>query len=637
MNAHAARASRLARLLRAPLSALVRGRLRHRWPEMIDASDLPPTLRELASQVVARTRLWPGEREDVARELCAHFADGLCLGRSADDLARSFGDPGAAARMIRRAKRRSRPLAWILWVRAWQALGCVLALLLAVYVVLLARFAAGEPTVARNFTREMNERILATRPEDRAWPVYARVFINLADAILARTRDADGQQIDLWAVRPGQPHWDELVRVLRAHAADLADLRQATRLPAQGLALSDATPPELHEWSRRVAAEARQPEPVFAPPSDNPFLVTVFIPSLGHARTMARVLCADARLALTEGDPDRALDNWTATLDLSRHQLEHPVLIAALVSVAIDALVFDEVGQALADQAEALGDAHLARLVHRLAAVPDMPLARALEGERAFFLDFLQRAYTDDGSGDGRLTPAGVALMDGLAGEGFGAEPRAGPTQYVAGAGLLALDVGRRRVRQEHERVLDAMLRHADTPLWRRPPLTTTVELERLASDPIRSASMKPIALLTPALEKAAQQADLHAAHRDAAATAIALEIHRRRRGGYPATIAGLVPDFLPAVPIDRFSGDPFGYLPAGAPWSKGKPVLYSVGANLQDDAGELVGSNPRPAWQTRETLDRWKAVNDPRLRDPAYQGDWILWPKPPEPEKPAE
>lgn len=628
MTPDAAPASRLVRILRAPLSALLRARRRHRWETIIDHAEIPPPLRDLTRRVVARTGLWPSERQDVARELCAHFADGLALGRSADDLIRDFGDPLAAARLIRRAKKRCRPLAWILWVRAWQALAGLLVLLVGAYLVLLVRFVTGEPTIARNFAREINRDALATRPEDRAWPIYARVATHIHDTLLDH-RIIDEQEVDILALRPGDLHWDVLVRVLRLHATDLADLRRASQLPAQGLVLTDAMPPELHEWARRAAARANVPEPVFAPPSDNPFLVGVLIPSLGHARTFARLLAADARLALSEGDGSRAVDDWIATFDISRHQLEHPLLISALASADMDTLVFDQVGQALADHPEALTDEHLTRLAHRLAAIPNMPLARALEGERAYFLDFLQRAYTDDGRGDGRLTPAGVALMNRL-GETVAHRSRSSTAEYLVGPALLAVDVGRKRIRQEYERVLDALLRHAATPIWQRTTFTITAELERIAGDPLRSASLASIAILTPALEKAVLQADFHATRRDALQAVIALELFRRRHHRYPATLDELVPDLLPRVPVDPFTGEPLRYRSHGAPWSAGRPVLYSVSTNRVDDDGTPAENNPPPRWIPLDVLEQRRVAGDPSLDEPHVRTDWILWPPTP-------
>jgi hypothetical protein len=44
----------------------------------------------------------------------------------------------------------------------------------------------------------------------------------------------------------------------------------------------------------------------------------------------------------------------------------------------------------------------------------------------------------------------------------------------------------------------------------------------------------------------------------------IALEVYRREQGEYPASLSQLVPEILPQLPIDPFTGDDFEYLPAG-------------------------------------------------------------------------
>ena len=44
--------------------------------------------------------------------------------------------------------------------------------------------------------------------------------------------------------------------------------------------------------------------------------------------------------------------------------------------------------------------------------------------------------------------------------------------------------------------------------------------------------------------------------------TAVAIERHRRARGTLPATLDALVPDFLPALPLESFTGAPLAYQP---------------------------------------------------------------------------
>ncbi len=64
--------------------------------------------------------------------------------------------------------------------------------------------------------------------------------------------------------------------------------------------------------------------------------------------------------------------------------------------------------------------------------------------------------------------------------------------------------------------------------------------------------------------------------------TSIALKRYQLKHGNYPATLASLVPEFLPAVPLDPVDGKPLHYHPN----ADGTFLLYSVGPNGKDDGG---------------------------------------------------
>jgi hypothetical protein len=60
----------------------------------------------------------------------------------------------------------------------------------------------------------------------------------------------------------------------------------------------------------------------------------------------------------------------------------------------------------------------------------------------------------------------------------------------------------------------------------------------------------------------------------------LALKIYKMRHGKLPDSLAELVPDFFPTVPLDDFDGKPFRYLPE-------KKIIYSVGPCLKDLSGK--------------------------------------------------
>ena len=62
----------------------------------------------------------------------------------------------------------------------------------------------------------------------------------------------------------------------------------------------------------------------------------------------------------------------------------------------------------------------------------------------------------------------------------------------------------------------------------------------------------------------------------------MALAAFRAERGEYPGTLADLVPEYIPAVPVDTFVDRPLVYRREGQGC-----VLYSVGPNMTDDGGK--------------------------------------------------
>ncbi|MFT3685904.1 MAG: hypothetical protein QM783_13450 [Phycisphaerales bacterium] len=73
---------------------------------------------------------------------------------------------------------------------------------------------------------------------------------------------------------------------------------------------------------------------------------------------------------------------------------------------------------------------------------------------------------------------------------------------------------------------------------------------------------------------------------RDGVVAGLAAELYTRRNGHSPTAWSDLVPTLLPAAPIDPWSGKELGFK-AGA-GAGGRPLIYSVGADLVDDGGKL-------------------------------------------------
>jgi len=88
-------------------------------------------------------------------------------------------------------------------------------------------------------------------------------------------------------------------------------------------------------------------------------------------------------------------------------------------------------------------------------------------------------------------------------------------------------------------------------------------------------------AYIMPNLMRSSEHQAATDAHCLALRIACALRQFKHAQGAYPANPEALVPAHLAVVPLDPFSGRPFIYRTVGNGF-----VLYSVGANGQDDHG---------------------------------------------------
>jgi len=88
--------------------------------------------------------------------------------------------------------------------------------------------------------------------------------------------------------------------------------------------------------------------------------------------------------------------------------------------------------------------------------------------------------------------------------------------------------------------------------------------------------------------EKLAQASLRHQAWLRCAYVGLAVERYRQVHGRWPDTLAALVLEFIPELPVDPYNGSPLKYrrLADGV-------VIYSVGPDGQDNSGNLDRHNP--------------------------------------------
>lgn len=571
------------------------------------AAILPAELERLAERTVAGARLWPRERSAVGRELRGHFLDGLAAGADPATLARQFGDPAQAARLIRRAAHRRRPR----WYHATRAAGWAIVGLVGVYAVLGARYWLAEPTLRRNILLELRREAEAVPAEDRGWPLYVEAI----KALGPPPADAAGTPIDIDPA-PGSAGRTAWVAHLSTHPDAVRLLDQAVRRPVVGAPLRTEMDPEYAK-----AIQVRQPSMTLAPATnerENPLLIGILLPHLGEMRQAGRIFNLLALEARDRRDQAGFLLNLERLIRVAEQAASDRFLISQVVAIALGELALSTAREGLAAPGF-LDDAGLARMAHVVGGPGRMRLD--FSAERLSMIDMLQRTFTDDGSGDGRRLPANTAEMKRVLRD-FGVRPaEKDPGILAAASAPLRSAVGpsRRDFLEAAEAMISAMERDEALPFWRR--------AERSGD----AAYAKFVAIgwpeLIPALENVSMYGDatpfahpilardVFEQRRDAVLAELAVRLHRLESGRWPESLAELTPRFLPSRPLDFLTGEPLRYRLT----SRG-PILYSVGPDLDDDGGRAASAQwavpPLEAAYLRQAL----------IAPQPSDGDIVFW-----------
>jgi hypothetical protein len=143
-------------------------------------SNLPVRAADFIKLVIKNMRYRKAVRKEVTAELAAHFEDELkgCKDtkekeEKAKQLIEQFGDPKLLGVLLRRAKKRCRPLWRTMVVRAFQTAG-VLIFFLIVYTIW---FFNGKPAITVDYVAEMNRIVRPVVDESQnAAPFYQKAF-----------------------------------------------------------------------------------------------------------------------------------------------------------------------------------------------------------------------------------------------------------------------------------------------------------------------------------------------------------------------------------------------------------------------------------------------------------------------------
>lgn len=608
---------------------------------VISEAGLPTPIADRIDRIVGHTRLWPRERAEIAHELCAHAQDALEQGQSTDDTIQALGDPAIVAKLLRRAAKRKRHWLWQIRRRTSQAILSTIAILFLLYAALFIRFNTGSPRIEHHPIAQLNDRNAGYSEDQRALPAMEALWIEwskernrihlLEEADRAANRDNPDHQVRVWALdshsraTPDQAGYDEFRAFIERIRPELDAAERASRLPTIGGVYSDDS--EIVEVPG-TGVYLDRPIPVSADPKDHGSMIGVLLPWLGQTRTVARLLMTDAVFSFETGDSERAAGRIEATLRYAALSTQDEFIISQLVGVAIQAYVEDELLRMIAAAPDRFTDEQLVRLSHLLSSTADTTQHVSMAAERAMFEDVLQRAFTDDGHGDGRLTAKG---FEELAAEIFSplddstysalelnaSQPPRASARFVGPVSLLMV-----ASRAEHQRLYDELISIIEPAINPTTPtheaIARTYEFDDRFMKRAHDSQRYPLLdVLVPALEKTAQTVHAARGHTRGTLLTIAAHLHHRRTGSWPTDANQLVPAMLPARPLDPF--DPGQSLRLHV--ADNQLIVYSVGPDGEDDRGV-----PIPDIRARNELTK-RYPRPGHTPDDIPQGDWVIYP----------
>jgi hypothetical protein len=599
--------------------------------ELIDRSELPVAIKQIIQLVVQNSRLWRGEKREVANELLAHFEDGLRSGKDAAKLIHDFGDPQLIAQLIRSSKIRNRSMnTKLLSAGLWGFLLFVLF-----YFGLTAFYHSGKANPSHDYEADLNRPALAIAPVDAAWSIYRPAFtkFGFSEGGAGRFEEIYVQtdnRSDLVTPRDGEA-WKRAIEKLE-EGKELLDAFRAARMKSHlGLPLcSNRNQYSEVDFAALFPNQTRGPNSANDASSPSEFeklasesMIGILLPHYQVMRYAAHLLVIDTRWAVEQNDFERVTQNVESIFGFSRQLGNEPLLIGDLIAYAIQSIGYDLIDEVLTKHLNRFSEAQLARIQSSVADSDPSGMID-LEGEKLLGLDVLQRCFTNDGNGDGRITADAYRLLNNWNSVMGNEQPVAnGDSGYskfakaweAVSAPLIAIQFpSRKQVEEEYLSLLDDGNQQLQKPYF----AATSFE-----SSNAKVAESSPFAkALFPAIQQVATAMFRTKGQQEATAAAIAIYRYQKEHGKLPGSLDALEGKYLDQLPGDQFDGDLVRYLKKSDGF-----ILYSIGCDLVDNGGQrrLVsadGSDGKlPKDQPEPTGQFLMSGND--------QGfDWVLWPR---------
>jgi uncharacterized protein YneF (UPF0154 family) len=552
-----------------------------------DLDNLPAFAGDYIKLVIQYMGYRRNARQEVADELTDHFEAALkdCINEQekqkiANHIIEQFGDAKLLAVLMRRAKKRCRPLWRTAVARTFQGIGILLILL----IIYIAWFITGKPVITTDYVAELNKLVRPSADDSlNAAPLYTKAIESLVDfndvteLLKSDFNDANDSQ-------------KELIRQwLAKNETSLALVAKGSELP--------------YYWKRYHTKDP------------NGWMFGVLVPELSTFLTISHTLCWRAWLNAENGRYDSAFKDIEISYRLGSHIKGNKILIEQIYGMAIQGRAIGTTRWLLDSfkmDSNVLAD--FQQSFQQLIDIENFGIS--LQSEKLLMYDVIQRVFTESRFGHSHLclkTLSELNTVDGV--------PKSDKSIY----GLLAeivTEIVKSFPNSEVPRIFLRILfthpnkaesiasANAFYEFWDDMNFKTPAQLKAEdvnVADEIEHLTGKNLILSNtlPALGRIHLYAWRFKIDAESTLVCIALVRYKQDTGGYPETLDKLAEQgYIKQIPIDPFSDKPIAYRK-----TNGDFLLYSFGENLKDDGGQVVRGNKgkmKPIWE---------------------QLDWVFWP----------
>ena len=531
---------------------------------------LPACAAGFIKLVIKKMRYRKKVRADVMAELAAHFEDELKDCKTdeekehrAEQLIAEFGDVKLLAILLRRAKKRCRPLWRKVLVRSFQALAVIV-----LYIIFVSLYlGTGTPNISVNYADWLNELVSKGSSEvQNAKPYYdkaAELCVKCPTAL---------QEKCLGCGSAGNWLTDFNDLEMELFSKWMGDNKKALELVREGTN-------KPYCWPVYEATETDLTKGAI-------FNNTDVMRNLYYYRIIAQALAWRSQYKAYKTDVESGLRDCLILVRFSLHQQGRGLLVEQLVGLAIEALAHHRVFMILEKvniPAKALRNTQkeLENEYSKHRAV------LTFEAEKAIWYDYVQKGFTDDGKGGGRVLKQGLPLVaDDWKNAlwrflSFGYPDRHEVTETIERFFRCAAKLSTKTPWQTHSNGCEA-------ETWKQ--ISQKCALLRIQE---------------PALRKAIEQSWAIETSRAALLAVLAVLRYEKERGKYPDSLQELVPaGYLKQLPMDPYSDKPLVYRKTDDGF-----MLYGLGSNFKDDGGQVVRDD-------KGRVKKW-----------ADEGDTVFWP----------